>query len=65
MSSKIGVYFDQQNIGGGLVVEAHAAPTPAKWGTLAAGVMVVPVLASALGAGERAAVCMAGEVGGR
>ena len=35
MASKIGVYFDASNIGGGLDVEALAAGVTAKWGTLA------------------------------
>lgn len=48
MSGKIGVYFDQQNIGGGLDVEALAAQTSAKWGDLTAVVKVVPVLALAV-----------------
>ena len=48
MAGKIGVYFDQQNIGGGLDVEALAAQTAEKWGDLTAVVKVVPVLALAL-----------------
>ena len=48
MSGKIGVYFDQQNIGGGLDLEALAAQTSAKWGDLTAVVKVVPVLALAV-----------------
>ncbi|WP_291439294.1 heterodisulfide reductase subunit B [Desulfovibrio sp.] len=48
MSGKIGVYFDQQNIGGGLDIEALAAQTSAKWGDLTAVVKVVPVLALAV-----------------
>ena len=45
MASKIGVYFDASNIGGGLDVEALAAGVTAKWGTLAPVVKVFPVLA--------------------
>ena len=45
MSSKIGVYFDAANIGGGLDVEALAAGVKAKWESLVAVVRVFPVLA--------------------
>ncbi|MDR1857051.1 MAG: hydrogenase iron-sulfur subunit [Desulfovibrio sp.] len=47
MAGKIGVYFDQENIGGGLDVEALAAETSAKWGDLTPVVKVVPLLAEA------------------
>ncbi|MDR3358755.1 MAG: FAD-dependent oxidoreductase [Desulfovibrio sp.] len=48
MAGKIGVYFDMQNIGGGLDVEALAAQTREKWGELAPVVKVCPVLARAV-----------------
>ncbi|MCD7982944.1 MAG: hydrogenase iron-sulfur subunit [Desulfovibrio sp.] len=48
MAGKIGVYFDLQNIGGGLDVEALAAQTRDKWGDLTAVVKVVPLLAGAV-----------------
>lgn len=48
MAGKIGVYFDLQNIGGGLDVEALAAQTREKWGDLTPVVKAVPVLAQAL-----------------
>ena len=48
MSSKIGVYFDQQNIGGGLDLTALAEQTSQKWGGLVPVVKVVPVLALAV-----------------
>lgn len=48
MATKIGVYFDQQNIGGGLDVAALAAGVSAKWGDLTPVVKVVPVLATAV-----------------
>lgn len=48
MAGKIGVYFDLQNIGGGLDVEALAAQTREKWGDLTPVVKTVPVLAQAL-----------------
>ncbi|MGE9985975.1 FAD-dependent oxidoreductase [Desulfovibrio sp. SGI.169] len=48
MAGKIGVYFDLQNIGGGLDVETLAAQTRDKWGDLAAVVKVVPLLADAV-----------------
>lgn len=47
MATKIGVYFDQQNIGGGLDVDALAAGVKQKWGDLTPVVKVVPVLAKA------------------
>ncbi|MEG2172976.1 MAG: hydrogenase iron-sulfur subunit [Desulfovibrionaceae bacterium] len=46
MATKIGVYFDQQNIGGGLDVEALAADVRKKWGDLTPVVKVAPVLAT-------------------
>lgn len=48
MAGKIGVYFDLQNIGGGLDVEALAAQTRDKWGDLTPVVKVVPLLAEAV-----------------
>ncbi|MDR2574489.1 MAG: hydrogenase iron-sulfur subunit [Desulfovibrio sp.] len=45
MAEKIGVYFDMQNIGGGLDAEALAAQTREKWGELVSVVRVCPVLA--------------------
>ena len=48
MAGKIGVYFDQQNIGGGLDLSALAAQTTKKWGDLTPVVKIVPVLALAL-----------------
>ena len=45
MATKIGVYFDASNIGGGLDVEALAAGVTAKWGSFTAVVKVFPVLA--------------------
>ena len=48
MAGKIGVYFDQSNIGGGLDAEALAQDLRDKWGELAATVKVVPVLAEAV-----------------
>ena len=45
MSSKIGVYFDAVNIGGGLDVEALAAGVKGKWDSLVAVTRVFPVLA--------------------
>ena len=36
MATKIGVYFDASNIGGGLDVEALAAGVTAKWGSFTA-----------------------------
>ncbi|WP_297669097.1 FAD-dependent oxidoreductase [uncultured Desulfovibrio sp.] len=48
MAGKIGVYFDQQNIGGGLDVAALAEQTMQKWGDFTPVVKVVPVLALAV-----------------
>lgn len=48
MAGKIGVYFDQSNIGGGLDAEALAQGVREKWGDLAATVKVMPVLAEAV-----------------
>lgn len=48
MATKIGVYFDASNIGGGLDVEALAAGVTDKWGTFAPVVKVSPVLAEAV-----------------
>ncbi|GHU92056.1 heterodisulfide reductase subunit A [Deltaproteobacteria bacterium] len=45
MAGKIGVYFDMQNIGGGLDIEALASQTHEKWGELVQVVKVCPVLA--------------------
>ena len=47
MASKIGVYFDLQNIGGGLDVEALAEQAKATWGELTPVVKSVPVLGDA------------------
>lgn len=47
MASKIGVYFDLQNIGGGLDVEALVEQAKAKWGDLTPVVKCVPVLCDA------------------
>ena len=49
MATKIGVYFDQQNIGGGVPVEELAAAVSKKWGDLTPVVKCYPVLASAVG----------------
>lgn len=46
MATKIGVYFDQENIGGGLDVKALAAQVSAKWGDLTPVVKVMPLLAA-------------------
>ncbi len=46
MSAKIGVYFDQSAIGGGLDVEALAAGVEKRWSDLAPVVKVFPVLAA-------------------
>lgn len=46
MATKIGVYFDQSSIGGGLDSEALAAGVTKKWGTLTPVVKVLPVLAA-------------------
>lgn len=48
MAGKIGVYFDLENIGGGLDVEALAAQTREKWGDLTPVVKSVSLLAGAL-----------------
>lgn len=48
MASRIGVYFDQENIGGGLDVNALAENAEKKWADLAPVVSVVPVLAQAI-----------------
>ncbi|MDR3320450.1 MAG: hydrogenase iron-sulfur subunit [Desulfovibrio sp.] len=48
MAGKIGVYFDVQNIGGSLDIEALAAQTSEKWGDLVPMVKTCPVLACAL-----------------
>ena len=48
MATKIAVYFDQQNIGGGLAVDALAEAVTGKWGDFAPIVKVVPVLAKAV-----------------
>ncbi len=47
MATKIGVYFDQSAIGGGLDVEALAAGVEKRWSDLAPVVKVFPLLASA------------------
>lgn len=46
MASKIGVYFDQSSIGGGLDVEALAAGVGTKWKSLAPVVKVLPILSA-------------------
>ena len=46
MATKIGVYFDQSAIGGGLDVEALAAGVEKRWSSLAPVVKVFPLLAS-------------------
>lgn len=46
MASRIGVYFDQSSIGGGLDVEALSDGVSKKWGTLTPVVKVLPVLAA-------------------
>ncbi|MBO4301168.1 MAG: hydrogenase iron-sulfur subunit, partial [Desulfovibrio sp.] len=48
MAGKIGVYFDQQNIGGGLDLSALAEQTTKKWGDFTPVVKIVPVLARAV-----------------
>lgn len=45
MALKIGVYLDQQNIGGGLDIEALAEGVRKKWTAVAPVVKIVPVLA--------------------
>ena len=47
MASKIGVYFDLQNIGGGLDAETLAGQAQAKWGDLTPVVKCVPALCDA------------------
>ena len=47
MASKIGVYFDVQNIGGGLDVEALAEQVRSKWSDLTPVVKVLPMLSVA------------------
>ncbi|MDR0465979.1 MAG: hydrogenase iron-sulfur subunit [Deltaproteobacteria bacterium] len=47
MATKIGVYFDQQNIGGGLDLAALAEGVGKKWGAFAPVVKVCPALAEA------------------
>lgn len=49
MAQRIGVYFDQANIGGGLDVDELAAKTREKWGELVPVVRVEPVLAEKTG----------------
>lgn len=46
MAERIGVYFDCENIGGGLDVDALARETREKWGDLVAVARVEPVLAA-------------------
>ncbi len=48
MATKIGVYFDIQNIGGGVPVDEIAAAVSAKWGDLTPIVKSYPVLADAV-----------------
>ncbi len=48
MATKIGVYFDKQNIGGGLDVDKLAAGVTAKWGGFAPVVKVYPNLAASV-----------------
>ena len=48
MATKIGVYFDQQNIGGGLSTEELVAEVTKKWGALTPVVKSYPVLAAAV-----------------
>lgn len=48
MAGKIGVYFDLENIGGGLNVDALAEDVRQKWGEQAVVVKVVPVLAESV-----------------
>lgn len=49
MADKIGVYFDQSNIGGGLNLEEMAEKARGKWGALLAVVRVLPVMAESVG----------------
>ena len=46
MATKIGVYFDQSAIGGGLDIEALAAGVEKRWSDLAPVVKVFPMLAA-------------------
>jgi quinone-modifying oxidoreductase subunit QmoB len=55
MATKIGVYFDQSAIGGGLDVDGLAAGVAKRWGDLAAVVKVFPVLAAQAARAEIAA----------
>lgn len=48
MAGKIGVYFDQQNIMGGLDASALADSTRQKWESLAPVIKIVPVLAESV-----------------
>ncbi len=48
MATKIGVYFDVQNIGGGIAVEELAASVSKKWGDFTPIVKCYPVLADAV-----------------
>ena len=48
MATKIGVYFDLQNIGGGIPVDVLAAEVSKKWGGFAPVVKTYPVLATAV-----------------
>ena len=48
MAGKIGVYFDLENIGGGLDVANLAALVKEKWGELAPVIRLVPVLAASV-----------------
>ncbi len=47
MATKIGVYFDAQNIGGGLALEVLASQVSKKWGDFTPVVKCYPVLANA------------------
>ena len=49
MAQRIGVYFDRENIGGGLNLEELAAKTKEKWGDLTPSIKVFPVLAESAG----------------
>jgi len=48
VATKIGVYFDKQNINGGLDVEALAAAVTKKWADVCPVVKVFPILANAV-----------------
>ncbi len=48
MATKIGVYFDVQNIGGGIAIDDMVAAVSSKWGDLTPVVKSYPVLANAL-----------------